>query len=221
MDSGFLHHAYLLEGDQSDSEILLDSWLESLGFPTKQNPDYHLFLRDSFSVDDSRNIREMVSNKAFGSKKIFVLSAGRFSEQAQNALLKTFEEPTENTHFFILLPLRDMLMSTLLSRLEIVRVNSSDTETVKRDKSKPEIEKFLTSSPADRLSWVKKFIDKHKNDSDPRAFLSPFLNALLDRLRAKGAHLEDEKQVLISQKFSDDQAVMPRLILEHLAVVLK
>ena len=42
----------------------------------------------------------MGTEKSFsGSKKIFVLCVNTFSLDAQNVLLKMFEEPIEHTHF--------------------------------------------------------------------------------------------------------------------------
>jgi DNA polymerase III delta prime subunit len=217
MDLGFAHHAYLLEGSRSGARNYLANFLFERGFSTDKNPDYHLFEDVSFSVDNARAIREMARNKPIGSKKVFVVLPSRFSEESQNALLKVLEEPTSDTHFFILLPTREMLLPTLLSRLEIIRLNRQETED--REYMK-EAEKFLDLSKPARLAFIKKLVDKNKLEEDQRVFLAPFLDALLLILKGRGAKVKDIKSVYKERLYADDPAAMPKLILEHLALVL-
>lgn len=217
MDLGFAHHAYLLEGSRSGAKDYLASFLFERGFNTDQNPDYHIFEDVSFSVDDARSIREMARNKPLGSRKVFVFLPSRFSEESQNALLKVLEEPTPDTHFFILLPAREMLLPTLLSRLEIIRLNrweAGDNQYMK------DAEKFLGLSKPARLAFIKKLVDKNKLEEDERVFLAPFLDSLLLILKGRGAKMKDIKPVYKERLYADDPAAMPKLILEHLALVL-
>ena len=57
-----------------------------------------------FFVDDVRNIIEEVSKKPFeGEKKVIIIHEGnRLTIQAQNALLKTIEEPPIGVYIIIL-----------------------------------------------------------------------------------------------------------------------
>jgi len=205
-----LHHAYLLEGDTDTGVTFVYDLLGKMGISIVQNPDLHTYSNDSFTIDEARSLAEKAQGKAFGAKKIFIISSPKFSLQAQNALLKTFEEPFENTHFFIVLSSRELLIPTLLSRLEIRRLNDEMLNT-----ECPTLAgKFLDMSIKDRLNFIKKFVDNERP-------LSPFLDSLLLDLRKDKNRSEELEKVFNVRKYSDDPSAMSRLILEHLALVLK
>ena len=63
-----------------------------------------------------------------GGKKIFVISTNSITREAQNSLLKIFEEPTEGTHFFLILSSSRILIPTLKSRLHVIPSISSKGE---------------------------------------------------------------------------------------------
>jgi len=102
---GILHHAYCLDGEKSKLFPELCNFLDSeFCFKTTGNPDFWYGESDTFGIDDGRRLKEMVSKKPFDKaqgKKIFVLAFNFITNEAQNSLLKIFEEPTEETHFFI------------------------------------------------------------------------------------------------------------------------
>ncbi len=205
-----LHHAYLFEGDTETGVAFVFELLERLNIPTAQNPDLHTYGNDSFTIEEARSLADKAQGKAFGPKKIFIISSPKFSLQAQNALLKTFEEPFENTHFFIVLSSRELLIPTLLSRLEIRRLN----EEVLNTECLTLAEKFLDMSIKERMNLIKKFVDNEKP-------LSPFLDSLLLELRKDKNRSDELEKVFNVRKYSDDPSAMSRLILEHLALVLK
>ena len=95
-----LHHAYLLEGIAESILKELHEFLEEgLSFHIKGNPDFWHGAFDTFGIDDGRALKEMQSRRPVGERKIFIVQANFFTREAQNALLKVFEEPTPNTHF--------------------------------------------------------------------------------------------------------------------------
>ena len=202
-----LHHAYLLEGDTNTGVTFVFDLLLKLGISKTQNPDIHIYENDSFTIDEARLLADQAQGKAFGLKKIFIISSPKFSLESQNALLKTFEEPFENTHFFIVLSSRELLIPTLLSRLEILRVGAGEEKNA-------EVLKFLDMSIKDRINFVKKFVDNEKP-------LSPFLDSLLLVLKEKKLGNDELEKVFNVRKFADDPSKMSRLILEHLTLVLK
>ena len=96
-----LHHAYLIEGarDEIVPEIL--KFFEDIGINILGNPDFINISIDNFKIDEAFDLRAMSTDKSFSAtKKIFLICANNFSLDAQNVLLKMFEEPIENTHFF-------------------------------------------------------------------------------------------------------------------------
>jgi len=113
-----LHHAYLLEGEKENTfQALLDFLDKDLNFSTVANPDFWLGDFDSLGIDDSREIKSFQSRKAFvGERKVLVIKTNFITHEAQNSLLKVFEEPTENTHLFL-------IMSSVISALCFIRKN--------------------------------------------------------------------------------------------------
>jgi len=222
IDISRLHHAYLVLGDRLKGENFLLSVFEDMKVREQGNPDFHAYRVESFDIACARALRERAKEKPFGERKIFLISAERFTPEAQNALLKTLEEPGENMHFFILLREPDLLLPTLLSRMRVVRANSDFQKVLgslrstrlSENQNSPSPEDFLKLSPRERLNFAKDFADNERS-------LPVFLDSLLRHIRANGSSTETLDAVFKVRRFADDPSVMPRLVLEHLALVLK
>lgn len=86
------------------------------------HPDIYIFQKDdsatAIKVDDVRLIREkalLLPND--GDKSIFIISEAQFmNPQAQNALLKIFEEPAPHVCFILTCPSRTAFLDTITSR---------------------------------------------------------------------------------------------------------
>jgi hypothetical protein len=160
-DKNNLHHAYLIEGarDEIIPEIL--RFCESLNIKTSNNPDFCSISIDNFKIDEAFDLRSMSSNKSFSSeKKIFMICVNSFSLDAQNVLLKMFEEPIENTHFFLIVPDINTLLKTFISRFYLIINNS-----VEQDLNK-EAGKFLTMPLKNRLDLIKELLIEEENDDE-------------------------------------------------------
>ena len=68
-----------------------------------------------FLMDDARAV-EKESYIAENSEKIIVIMANAFRGEAQNFLLKLFEEPPKNVKFLIVCPSKNLLLATVRSR---------------------------------------------------------------------------------------------------------
>ncbi len=208
IDKENLHHAYLIVGSKTEGENYFAVLLNELGLREAGNPDFHGYRMDSFDIESAREVRDKAREKPFGEKKIFLISAERFTHQAQNALLKTFEEPSGNVHFFILLNAPDLLLLTLLSRMQIIRPQQGNhsalpASVLSRD---PHNRNFLAADLKSRLNFAQKF----------EGPLSVFLDSLLAQ-----STLENQKKIFTVRRFADDPSAQPRLILEHLALILE
>ncbi len=117
--TGELHHAYVLEGDKENIRTQLFSFIEDqIQQSVRGNPDVWHSQFETLTVDDARALRDTQSNKAITTgKKIFIIETRLMTIEAQNALLKVFEEPTPNTHFFIITPTAEVFLPTLKSRV--------------------------------------------------------------------------------------------------------
>ncbi len=206
-----MHHAVLYIGEKEQTNSHLESLFAELGIETLGNPDIFLIETDVFSVEDARSLSERAIEKAFGERKFFVIKAERFTREAQNALLKTLEDPVPDTHFILLAREVGMFLPTVISRLHIEVLSGDATE-------ESEVKKFLKKTLKQRIDFAKKFADE-KGERGAGA-LAQFLDSLVVTLRDSGRDLGVLKKVLKMRSYARDTAVMPRLILEHLALVV-
>lgn len=80
--------------------------------------------KSSFGVDDVRDIIEEVYKKPFEKdKKVIIIHEGnKLTIQAQNALLKTIEEPPKGVYIIILCESLELILDTIKSRCEIYKL---------------------------------------------------------------------------------------------------
>ncbi|MEK7194625.1 MAG: hypothetical protein AAB660_02980 [Patescibacteria group bacterium] len=206
-----MHHATLFVGEQREADAGIDSVFKFLGVKTLGNPDIFVIDTDVFVVDDARALGERAVEKAFGEKKFFIIKAEKFTPEAQNALLKTFEDPVPNTHFLISAREENIFLPTLLSRMHVERVGGELDEN-------NEVKKFLKKTLKQRIDFAKKFADE--KDERGAGALSEFLDSLMLELRASGTKVETLKKISTLREYTRDSSAMPRVILEHLALVI-
>jgi len=123
-ESSRISHAYILEGPEEATFKTAIEFAEAL-ISTKAD----LILTEHeksnlFSVEDVREqITKNVTIRPYGSKKkVYVVrDAGKMNIQAQNALLKTLEEPPEYVVILLLADNAEVFLNTILSRC--VRLN--------------------------------------------------------------------------------------------------
>ncbi|MBX4210649.1 hypothetical protein KW783_01625 [Candidatus Parcubacteria bacterium] len=180
--TGNLHHAYLIEGDRESSVERLKKFLTSeLKYTMLGNPDFWHSRFETMTIDDARFFREFQMRKALAdNKKVVIIETDFLTREAQNSLLKIFEEPTADTHFFLVLPSAEILLPTLRSRLFISRHDSHD----KIDMS--DAREFVKKSPAERLLMIKDIVEE-KNKAKAISFLNSleaYLNSTLDLKKA-------------------------------------
>jgi len=220
LDKDKLHHAYLLEGVKEEILEELHSFLKSeLKFPTKANPDFWSGDFDTFGIDDGRNIKQMQSRMSTGDKKIFIISTNFFTREAQNSLLKTFEEPTENTHFFIITPNTESLLPTLRSRLFFIpypRITLG-VQGLSLDKGKC----FIDACKAKRLEMMKEIIDS-KDKQKAIEFLDSIEKVLYKKV---GGRTSDQEvfvfeEIIKARSYLNDRSPSIKMILEHIALII-
>mgnify|MGYP000305293263 CR=1 FL=1 len=140
-----LHHAYFFTGDSTKGLDYLFAFLEKeLQFSVQANPDYFFQKLETLSIDDSRNLKLIHSKKPFGQKRIVIIQTESVPIESQNALLKLFEEPEPDNHFFIIIE-KPQLLPTLKSRVQFVHFEKEDEG----------VTKFLKLGKKERLDFVK------------------------------------------------------------------
>lgn len=227
-NTGKLHHAYCVEtsGAHNDSnsnefDQLCTFFEEDLSHPTKANPDFWVGQFETIGIDEGRLLKEMqLLRPSSHPRKVFVVQANSITREAQNSLLKIFEEPTPDTHFFLLLPSAAQLLPTLRSRLQIIEfartAQSGNTQTAVM------AAQFLKATKADRLIQLKDLIDEKD-----RAKVANFLHALEVLLRSElnpskldPAVIEKIESLLAVKKYVHDRSSSVKMILEHIALTI-
>lgn len=79
---------------------------------------------NEFLIEDARAV-EKESYIAETSEKIIIIMANSFRNEAQNFLLKLFEEPPKNVKFLIVAPSKNLLLPTVRSRFICEKIKAS------------------------------------------------------------------------------------------------
>ena len=204
------HHAYLFIGAKVHEII---EFLEHHhGIKSKANPDFSHQTFETFTIDDSRALKELHASKSFSadSKRIFIIEFFNITPEAQNALLKIFEEPHENTHFFLIAPSAHILLPTLRSRLFHVEGEASELDTT-------EAKKFLKLSPKDKITYVDGIAEDVSDEKATKADVERFLSELETELHAQGEY-EKLKAVLKARDYLGDRSSSVKQLLEYVAL---
>jgi len=204
LDFKNLHHAYFLVGNGEVVKKLF-KFFESEKIKTSGNPDFlHIHFK-TLTVENAEYIRQSQERKSFDdTKKIFIIEADFITEEAQNALLKVFEEPTAGTHFFIISP-QDILLPTLRSRMQVIQ-----GETSRRSLT----DSILKLKLKDRLVKIKEMTDdEDKSKQDAIAFLNDIETELYAKKEWKALKIcEDARQALY------DRGAPVKMILEQVVL---
>jgi DNA polymerase III, delta subunit len=160
ISNGMNHHAYLIAGDSERGMVRALAFIEEELGLGKNHPDRTVLSYDLFSVDDARTLSSVaLRHPVAGDVKAIIISAQRFFHEAQNALLKLFEEPPTGTYLFLVLPSEGLVIPTLRSRLLPLSGNSKNHPV-------PFVTEFLEGSAAVREKIVSKLLERAKSDKD-------------------------------------------------------
>lgn len=214
---GSLHHAYIFFGDIAENKNFLKEFLrESLSFKIDGNPDYWQEDFDTFGIEDSRRIISLASRKSLNRERmIIVLSFNLCTIEAQNALLKLFEEPAPHVHFFIFAPRELFVVPTLLSRMIVAPQIS-----LEKNLDLTSAENFLNLSLKDRLT----FVNSLSEAGDKRA-VSLFFDALEEVLYKRFIDTREPwhgalQNILTVREYLFDRSSSLKILLEHCANTL-
>lgn len=158
VSKGRLGHAYIFEGPKGVGKATAALWFAKISMcsnnigvgcdfcencikiKSRSHPDITFADEDYFgntkirpgSVESARIIKENVYKKPFMAKRSFVIlpDGDALTTQAQNALLKVFEEPPKYCTFIILCSSSMQLLETIRSRAVSVRFSPISDEDI-------------------------------------------------------------------------------------------
>jgi DNA polymerase-3 subunit delta' len=98
------------------------------------HPDVIQLAATDVGIDDIREAIETAGYRPFeGKRRVFILdTADRLSNEIQNALLKTLEEPPPSSSFVLVTSRPDMLLPTVRSRCPMLRFGRLSVADVER-----------------------------------------------------------------------------------------
>lgn len=224
------HHAYLIEGSHEEVWADLKSYLEEMGIKTEGNPDFSFMLFDTFKIDDARNIKSFSNEKSFASsedktnnKKILVVSANNFLQEAQNTLLKMFEEPNPDSHFFLITPDKNLLLKTLQSRFYSISYPRNSSTHFSQDALE-----FIKMNINQRINFLKENFtakDDEEGELSSRTRAALFLNSLEETLNNKIFKKENQNyptkifdQIFTAREYLRQNGTSPKGLLEGVAL---
>ncbi len=219
-ESAGLHHAHVLVGDREVLKGALVTYFnDTLGVPVVGNPDVTSFTFDVVGVDDGRMISEHARITPLGSRRFFIIEANSVTREAQNALLKTLEEPIMGVHFFFIMPTDDSLLPTIRSR---VFIHLTEPDTL-QDPMFYVAEKFLSALIVDRLKIVRDIAadvsDGQRTKADVVRFIAHLERLTYERMAIKENTTDSVRfleAVRLVKIYVMDRSSSVKMLLEHL-----
>ena len=141
LGSGKAFHALFISSMDADASLSLARRAAALCINGRDDeaavindPDYHYLAGGETGVNEIRAIIEELSKAAFegGMRAIVISNAHAMTREAQNALLKTLEEPP-NGVIFLLCGNADGMLSTIISRCALIRLGQADRHEIENE----------------------------------------------------------------------------------------
>jgi hypothetical protein len=197
-----MHHANLLIGEKDQALLCIPQSLQNAGV------DITHYTYERMNIGDARSlIREILLKPISLEKNTFVISAQSILVEAQNALLKMFEEPNAHTVFYLIVPREDVLLPTLRSRLNLI-----DVEREAVDMGFFEI--FIKAGYSERLAQI---AEKLKDeDFDWVRSIMRGAEQYVQNMKQK----EQIRDVLMVDTYLESTGSSKKMLLEHLALTL-
>ena len=210
----YLHHAYIVEGDRAVIVRDLLIHLEEEKIIDKENMPIILSY-DHMHLEEAQKLRASLTEKTDHS--VYIISVDSILIEAEQALLKLFEEPIIGIYFFIVIPDIGGLLPTFLSRCIVIPRSGVD------EKINKQAVEFLKISHSERMDFVKKILDGYESAGDARVFTKSFLTAIVLKIKEFDnkniiEHKEFLKNVLEHIALLNTRGSSPKMLLEYCAL---
>lgn len=190
--------------------LLISSSIEASDLPAEfklPRADVRHLVQEKFGIEDARRMKDDCARTSLVSERlVFVIFAENITAEAQNALLKLFEEPSRHISFYLIVPRASMILPTLRSRF----IGRSKT---KIEELGEEAREFLRSSYAERLARIGELSKK-----DPAALLR--LVTALGQDPALARERDAKRALLQASTYVYNRGASRKMLLEGLALAL-
>ena len=238
------HHAYIYYGSLSQLAALVLDARERFGFerhPSTSlgagNPDVQVREYEKFGIEEARDLTKTGTLKSISGRALYIVGISQINSEAQQALLKLFEEPQQGAVFVLLAP-HGSIIATLRSRLmeypESLQKNTSQkvlgSPVSRKSALGPDhfgqhfSSAFLASSPKARSTEIAALL---KDEEGARERVRDFLDALeqplytaLQKTRGEKNIREGLEDIAKVRSYTNDRSPSLKMLLEHLALSL-
>ena len=208
------NQANIVLGSKTQKDLVFEMLAETLDFKPQANPDFLLLTSEGFGIDDARDLTEWALGKSLGPIKVAYISAKSVTMEAQNALLKLFEEPSLGTYIFLHLESLGNILPTFLSRVRVLKIEEPEENTLQN-----KADKFFNAKFKERLAMINSMA-KSENKSDMKEILRDLEAVGYGKGLSGPAGAETVKNVLKAKIFSTARGSSPKMLLEWLGTVL-
>lgn len=133
-----INHAYIFEGIDGIGKKLFARELSKILINTNNleySPDYIDISSNensSIKIEKIRDLQKDIIVKPHSNYKIYLIDeADKLTEQAQNALLKTLEEPPSYIVFILITSNKERILDTIKSRCELIKFSAISPRDMK------------------------------------------------------------------------------------------
>ncbi len=213
----YTHQAFGLFGERKQIlPKLLNFLKKDLNININGNPDFWLGEYNILKINEVRELNSKHLNQAVSGHKFFILTVNFITIDAQNALLKIFEEPQGQTTFFLIGPETLFLLPTLKSRLIswFERDNKNQIDTMAAD--------FINKSLSNRLKITTDLVKNLKEEKITKKEIIDFLKKIeiclyLQKKDKNFLAIEDLEKAIV---YAGDESPSLKIILDYLAITI-
>lgn len=200
--------------------------LQGEGIAVANNPDVYVRTYLQFGIDEARSLRERASSRAIqNDRRIFIVATPSMTNEAQNALLKTLEEPPADALFFFILPAPEALLPTLRSRAQVLRIGKDRAQEGIAD-----AKIFFAADAQKRLEMLSPLLEKDEGDPSGLGAGKRDLGAILvflsslERTLAGGTLqngvAEGLEAIYRARRYVTDKGALVKPLLEQVALLV-
>jgi len=184
--------------------------------------DFRLVREEgSIGIGAIRSVGQFLTTRPLiSSSKIVVIEQFHLATlQAQNAFLKTFEEPPSYAYIFLVTPYIDRLLKTIVSRAQVMGSSKFKVQSEKLQGKIQNVNTMQSMSIGERMLWLEQLMKSKEKGSDTKTDILTLVDELLADSIAKQnlAAIEYAKEIRwkIEQGFPN-----PKLLVEGFLVTL-
>ncbi len=216
LNSDRLHHAYcVVSANRQETANAIAAWWSGNG---ERFMEPRIMMHQTLVIDEARELSRIAQYKTGDNHSVYIIGAASITNEAQNALLKLFEEPTPGVHFFLIVPSFDILLPTIQSRIQKINIDIAIADTTIAFDAK----KFLTDSPSARIATIEKLLKKATDADEAK---SDITRTVIDAIEDHVAQANNPTPKIMDtlqtvRKYANLQGASHKILLEYLALAL-